>query len=198
MTLLAPGPAFEYRKVDGRNVAEIPHAQGIALPSETGLIRPFGIFAMGSLATMHALAGGRERIEVPLMELPGIACTGMSRPGETLFSSNPVVSLRYYKAGSNGAPETEARIIALDGFGYGVHPGHAGEKPTWYLYGAHLGNTVVDEAGVVVGTSYLPPDQVQEKHFSMARIVDGPLGDPLTDAAHRARWAIPEIVAPAQ
>ncbi|HEV7453775.1 MAG TPA: hypothetical protein VGO07_00785 [Candidatus Saccharimonadales bacterium] len=182
----------EYGPINGANVHNVPHSRGIALPGETGLLRPFAFTAMGRLAVMRAMAGGNEPVDVPVNEIPGFRYNGENQPGESLFSNYPVVSFRYYKADATGAAETHERVVALHGISYGVHPNHAGQAETWYVRGDHLGNRTYDETGTIASADYLPRGRVQEKHFSMACIA-GPLGDPFTDELHRQFYAIPEI-----
>jgi hypothetical protein len=182
----------EYGPITGANVHSVPYSWGIALPGETGLLRPFAFTAMGRLAVMRALAGGNEPVDVHVNEIPGFRYDGENRPGESLFSNYPVVSFRYYKPGTDGGAETHERVVALHGIGYGVHPNHTGQTETWYVRGDHLGSRTYDEAGAIASADYLPRDQVQEKHFSMACIA-GPLGDPFTDELHRQFYTIPEI-----
>lgn len=85
-----------------------------------------------------------------------------------------VVSFLYHKLDSTGALETTERAIIWEGIGFGEHPGHAGQEPTWYLVGPQIGTfdtqtgdfSAVPEAGVI-----------EPKHFSLACITDGPLGE---------------------
>jgi hypothetical protein len=194
MTLhVAPGFGAEYLPVDSTNVADIPYKNGLVLPGETQPLRPYAIMSMGSLAMVRAMAGARETVDVPLVTIPGLKFKGETTRGGNLLSRNPVAAFNYYHADAAGALEQPARLVAVQGFGYGVHPCNYGEEPTWYLRGQHMGSRTFDGNGSETSTTLLPISQVNIEHFSMARIVGGPLGDPLTDAAHRAQWGIAEI-----
>lgn len=77
--------------------------------------------------------------------------------------------------------------------GYGVHSDHRGESPTWYLRGRHVGFSTRDP----MNRDLSPQSRIPKaliKNFSFARIVSGPLGDPLTDADFRRQMGIAEIL----
>lgn len=88
-----------------------------------------------------------------------------------------VLSFLYYKHGDDGKPETTERVIIWTGVGYGVHPGHTGQEPSWYLVGAQIG-TIDPESGQTTGFPDSTTD-ISTKHFSIACITGGPLGEPV-------------------
>lgn len=90
--------------------------------------------------------------------------------------AKPIVSFLYHKLDAQGNLEMDERVIILTGTGYGEHPGHAGQDPTWYLVGAQIG-TIDHETGLFVRS--VDNESVQPKHFSLACISDGPLGEPV-------------------
>ncbi|HSX35373.1 MAG TPA: hypothetical protein VLH84_00390 [Patescibacteria group bacterium] len=107
------------------------------------------------------------------------------------------ISLRYYKPTEDGTPESRYRDLEIHpgtpSICYGVHPDHPGETPTWYVRGRHVGFSRRGDGGanLVPGARFVRPPQI--KSFSIARIVDGPLGDPSTDEVFRMVMGIPEI-----
>ncbi len=88
-------------------------------------------------------------------------------------NTKPIVSFLYHKLDDTGRLETTERAIIFEGVGFGEHPGHKGQPPTWYLVGPQIG-TIDHETGEVVS---MPQADVEipAKHFSMACITDGPL-----------------------
>jgi hypothetical protein len=194
MTLtVARGTGGEYQRISNANVADIPHKSGLLLPGETRPVRPYSVMvAAGGLAMVRAMASGREQIDMPLVAIPGLKYKGevMHRR----LGGQPVVAFNYYKADDQGAVEQQARLVAVEGFGYGVHPDNAGEEPTWYLYGDYIGSRTFNADGTIASRRLFNPP-VEQIDFSMARIVGGPLGDPLTDAAQRAQMGVAEIPA---
>lgn len=112
--------------------------------------------------------------------LPGVHSRGLynsesigSREGKT----EQIVSFLYHKRGEDGQLETTERAIILRGLGYGVHPGHTGQEPTWYLIGPQLG-TIDHETDQIIS---MPEEDmtIPAKHFSLACMVDGPFGEPV-------------------
>ncbi len=118
--------------------------------------------------------------------IPGVRNVGMynvlgwaSHSGQ----SDRIVSFMYHKLGVNGELETTQRAIVLKGFAYGVHPDHAGQEPSWYLVGPQLGT--IDP--VTRQTEGIPDHdmEIPAKHFSVACIVGGPMGEPVLANPHR-------------
>jgi hypothetical protein len=103
--------------------------------------------------------------------LPGVHSRGIYK------MSDRIVSFLYHKTDASGELETTERAIVLQGIGYGEHPNHKGQPPTWYLVGPQIG-TIDHETGRVVS---MPEADIEipAKHFSVACITDGPLGEPL-------------------
>lgn len=97
--------------------------------------------------------------------------------------SHPVVSFNYYKLDKFGDLETNHRLIVWTGTGYGVHPEHAGQNPSWYIVGPQLGTVYPnygDTSGVDAGSSALASAaegngrSTKIKNFSLDCIVGNP------------------------
>jgi len=86
-----------------------------------------------------------------------------------------VVSFLYHKLDANGELETDERIIIMTGIGYGEHPGHPDQPPTWYLVGPQIGaqSRGTDEA---IKLNQLN-QEIPSKNFSIACITGNPLGE---------------------
>ncbi|HSW65864.1 MAG TPA: hypothetical protein VLI54_01855 [Bacillota bacterium] len=184
-----------YGRVDRERALAMPQDTGIpiTLPREA-LVRPFDIFYAGHQGNgygvnMDAFADD-ERNVMPHLSMRSFAGVRILAPVMEHTRIVPVVSFYYYKGGEVGE-----RVIALRGFAYGVHRMHQHtgmrnrpEAPTWYMYGRHIGtrNPWMD-------TVTMLEDSRQVKHFSLARIVRGPLGDPALDVGFRRRMNIPAI-----
>jgi hypothetical protein len=97
--------------------------------------------------------------------------------GEDPEQNLPVVSFLYHKNGPDGRLETIERLIISTGIGYGAHPGHVGQDPTWYLVGAQIG-TFDHGTGQIV-SMVEGEASIETKAFSIACIAGGPLGDPI-------------------
>jgi predicted GNAT family N-acyltransferase len=92
-------------------------------------------------------------------------------------TTHRLISFLYNKRGKDGKPETAERLVAITGKGYGVHPDHIGQAPTWYVVGAQLG-TVDRKTGAVI--SHIgESSKIPIKHFSLSCIVGGPYGEPV-------------------
>ena len=125
---------------------------------------------------MFVITEGPQSVDV----MPGVHHRGMysseglaSRDGK----QERIISFLYHKFGADGQLETTERAIIFMGIGYGVHPGHQGQEPTWYLVGHQLG-TIDPETRQLHGF----PDhdmEIPAKHFSIACITGGPLGEPV-------------------
>lgn len=90
----------------------------------------------------------------------------------------PVVSFLYHKHNSEGELESTERVLVLTGIGYGEHPGHLGQPPTWYLIGADVGR-IDPSSGDFRLTEPGPEHGMLPKSFSLACITNGPFGDPI-------------------
>ncbi len=184
-----------YHPADRGFARAMDPAQGIQLASASGIVavRPYyPLYVEKGVAAVIAYSdeSGHDIMSFSFDRLAGVHF--MDDASEESGAPMPVVSFEYYKPG-----EVDERVVALRGFGFGVHPGHRTtginggmETPTWYMYGRHIGSRTAGTHDVRL----LAPDDQQIKHFSMARFVDGPLGDPSSDAAFRERMRIPEIV----
>lgn len=184
-----------YQAVTSENVHDIPIDAGIAL-ARIGQIRPFGFSKFGKLPYLLAVVGNRSiKTEIGLAGLPGFIPT----PETTDYQATDLVtrfSFQYYKAVEDGYQEEDLRDVEMVPFdttiAYGVLlPDHEGETPTWYLRGRHVGFTTEGENYRLVAGPRI--EQPRYKNFSLARIVNGPLGDPLYDAAFREQMGIAEI-----
>lgn len=112
--------------------------------------------------------------------LPGVHVKGMYNSAgfaEGGEGEKQIISFLYHKRGADGQLETKERAIVLRGIGYGVHPDHAGQDPSWYLIGPQLG-LIDPETGQ---TQDFPESDIEipAKHFSLACITGGPLGEPV-------------------
>lgn len=89
-----------------------------------------------------------------------------------------IVSFLYHKTNpKTGKLEAEERLVIQEGLGFGVHPGHVGQPASWYIVGPQIGTVDRSTGEVHYDTGH--NDLVIPKHFSIACIVDGPLGEPL-------------------
>ena len=183
-----PGRSLEvasYVILGRRNVDRVPPEEGFVHGSQW--LRPFTIGHMPKIVrqklveetgrevpittaepTLWCINQGGLEVPVALGEVPGIRALGsvsVNAGGQV----GADVEFNYYKASPSG-PEREPRRVAAQAIGYGVlnDPGHRYQEPTFYLIGTH-GDTL--------------------KHFSMAQIIGGPLGDPL-DPTFRAIMGI--------
>jgi RimJ/RimL family protein N-acetyltransferase len=100
---------------------------------------------------------------------PGVHTRGVYRESE----DKTIVSFLYNKLSSQGELETSERMILWEGVGYGEHPGHKGQPPTWYLVGPEIGK--IDHKTGELLTTVESGITIPAKHFSMASIVGGPL-----------------------
>lgn len=126
---------------------------------------------------IHIITEDGQLNSVPL---PGIHSRGLYNSGglsEMQGQNEQIVSFLYNKLGEDGQLETSERAIIFRGIGYGVHPGHTGQPPTWYLVGPQIG-TIDHETGQII-TMPEEDTEVSAKHFSIACITDGPLGKPI-------------------
>jgi hypothetical protein len=107
-----------------------------------------------------------------LNPLPGVTQYGKYREANGL--SRPIVSFRYHKLDAEGQLEDVDRVIIQTGIGYGEHDGHPGQPPTWYLVGPQI-STLSRKTGLFTSVE-TDGAIIQPKHFSVACITDGPLG----------------------
>lgn len=85
-----------------------------------------------------------------------------------------VISFLYNKLDANGNPETDERVIIMTGVGYGEHPGHPGQPPTWYLVGPQIGTQSHDiDGGIILNQLDI---EIPSKNFSVACITGNLLG----------------------
>lgn len=108
--------------------------------------------------------------------LVGVQARGWYETGK-IGEPKEIVSFLYHKRGDDGNLETEERAIVLTGIGYGEHPGHVGQEPTWYLVGPQIG-TFDHQTGELL-TFVGDHEAVSPKNFSIACITGGPLGEPV-------------------
>lgn len=106
--------------------------------------------------------------------LPGVRMRGTYSAGDREL---PIVSFLYNKLDSDGQRERDQRVIIATGIGYGVHPGHTGQPPTWYLVGPKVG-TIDHVTGEFV-SSVRHTAETPANNFSIACITNGPFGVPL-------------------
>jgi hypothetical protein len=111
--------------------------------------------------------------------IPGVHAVGMySEAGlDQTGEFTRLASFLYHKQDANGELEKVERVIIYTGTGYGEHPGHPGQPPSWYLVGPQIG-TLDPETKEL---TYLPKEgeEVAAKNFSVACISGGPLGEPI-------------------
>lgn len=156
--------------------------QGLELPRQDSLIRPYG-FTKESLVTAHgvlALDEHDREIVITSTDLPGIDARQFGGVNEDDWST--WYTFLNYKQLSG--PEDLLRTIRPIGFGWGVHEGHRGvidgkvvaapEQPTFYIEGDQMGLSHWDDQGrlVTVGKN------VGRRAFSAWRIFDL-VGDPM-------------------
>jgi hypothetical protein len=177
-----------YTPLDVTNIGLVLPEAGITVPDQPRF-RPYGV-ELNNVPKVLGLDDDGEKVAVTLGRLPGFRLLGEVAIEDSQLW--PVVAIDYYKPG-----EVDARLVALHGFGFGVHPGHRTtgidgqpETPALYAYGTHVGSISRTSRA---NRGMLPPAARQIKHFSLARIVGGPLGDPRRDAAFRKQMGIPEV-----
>jgi len=112
--------------------------------------------------------------------------SGLTFWGDYFISSDkshPVVSFNYYKLDKFGDLETDHRLIVWTGTGYGVHPDHDGQDPSWYIVGPQLGTikpNYTDISGVDAGSKVVASvaegngRSTKIKNFSLDCIVGNP------------------------
>jgi hypothetical protein len=147
-------------------VDRVPPEAGFEYGSD--LLRPFAVGGAPNGAVLWCITGGGLEVSVPLDEVSGVKNLGsvsIAANGRVGFE----VDFRYYKAGFDENPDYKRRVAA-QAIGYGVlnDLSHIDEQPTFYLIG--------QQDGIA-------------KSFSMARITDGPFGDP-RDSGFRTRMGI--------
>jgi hypothetical protein len=86
-----------------------------------------------------------------------------------------VISFLYNKLDTNGNLEKDKRVIIMTGIGYGEHPGHPGQPPTWYLVGPQIGTQSHDTSENIKLNQF--DKEIPSKNFSIACIIDNPLGE---------------------
>lgn len=112
------------------------------------------------------------------------------------------ISFGYYEADQEGFLKydlghcrrlfTDVRIpLGTLSMAYGVHPDNSGEAPTFYIHGEHTGYTREDVTYSRIEESRFADSVIRS--FSLARVINGPIGDPLTDAGFRERMGIENI-----
>ncbi|MCA9324822.1 hypothetical protein KDA23_02000 [Candidatus Saccharibacteria bacterium] len=106
--------------------------------------------------------------------LPGVRYVGeyveTGSQGEPV--NLPVVSFLYHKIGPDGQLETQERVVIWRGVGYGTHPGHSGQEPTYYLSGSQIG--AIDHATGRFSRLETEAQVIASKQFSIDCITDGP------------------------
>lgn len=151
-----------------------PHLIGLANGVPTG-----GYEVVNGSNASIVVAPSMLEMHTPDIEewdmLQGVCVRGTYHSeGESIWN---VVSFLYHKTtGRDGQLETKERLIVLTGIGYGEHPGHPGQPPTWYMVGPQIGTH--DPARGTNELAGLNTD-IAPKHFSVACITGGPLGDPM-------------------
>ena len=187
-----------YRPVTEATVNNFPVEAGIAIDG-IGMVRPYGMRVVGSMGRPYIVA----RVDddpTPRRLSVDDHFSGMSMAPSPDGSHSPDgaarIAFRYYKRAKDGGVEKDYRTIRMPvgeiAFAHGVlTPDHEGEADTWYIRGLHDGHAVNDpDQGLIPGGQIDPPNP---RNFSMARIVNGPLGDPLTNAPFRHEMGIAEI-----
>ena len=101
---------------------------------------------------------------------PGVKIQGQYTSDD---GQHDVISFLYHKLDANGALETAERVIILTGIGYGEHPGHINQPPTWYLVGPQIGT--INEQIELDQLDFNKP--ISSKNFSVACISGNPLGE---------------------
>ena len=153
-------PATElasYVVLDRATVHRIPPDAGFA-HTDSLLLRPFGIGHCPDGQKLWCIDQGGLEVPVPLSSVSGISVHALGTV--SIHADGRVgadVAFAYYK--TRPEEEVATRYVAAEAIGYGVlnAPGHAGEEPAFYLIGS--------EDGI-------------RKHYSMARILNGPFGEP--------------------
>ncbi len=179
-----------YREVTGDIARNMRLSDGIVLPGGER-VRPYAPFYNDEAGVTVLSYGERDNpdniVPFSLGRLTGIYFNG--DVVSELSGLRPVVSFEYYKPG-----DVDERVLVLRGFGFGVHPTHMKtgihgdpEVPTWYMFGEHIGSRRPRGGPITL----LHPTKQEVKHFSLARVVNGPLGDPRTDSGFRGRMNIP-------
>lgn len=187
----------EYRIVTRELLLDgtIPREAAIDLTLTRGeeqkAIRPLKATIHYDDVSLEGLNSDNREVYIPFSKLPGFYVLGSEEIDQPPLSK--VVSFTYFKQ-QTGAEPTD-RILNITGVGYGVHPNHLGvldsvgnveippEKPGWYLIGDQIGT-------INLNTGEVLSDIVGERAFPLARIVEGPLGDPATNADHREKYGI--------
>lgn len=105
---------------------------------------------------------------------------GVTKRGYCVSDSgkSDIVSFLYHKLDGDGNLEETERTIIWKGTGFGEHPGHTGQPATWYLIGPEVGRTD-HETGRLVTDLPEDPVEISSKHFSIACMANGPLGQPI-------------------
>jgi len=182
----------------------VPVESGIHFPDRGIDLRPFEISFGGDMATVWGVDSDGDEAYVGLEKWPGVRVEGTTGSGE---ARQVAVSFRYYKAAQNGRLEYGRRLVLLDRlspFGFGLLlPGrevdqptdHEGEAPTWWLRGQKLGQVGLKERVILANRLEGLPESGGLNNFSVARILDGPLGDP-RDPDFRETMGIREVPIP--
>jgi hypothetical protein len=113
---------------------------------------------------------------VPEDLMPGVYKRG--RYEDWGGNNREVVSFLYHKTTANGRLERIERTIILNGVGYGVHPSHVGQEPTWYLVGPEVARIDPITREVMMSVPE-KSERIQTKNFSVACITRGPFGEPV-------------------
>lgn len=158
--------------VPGTTVRHNPEgSEKVANPDEYRVILGSDSSIRIQLGSIHE----ERRLDKSKDPIPGVYYRGTYTAKEGTLE---IVSFLYHKTNpTTGKLETEERLVVQEGLGYGVHPGHVGQPPSWYIIGSQIGT--VDRSTGQVNYTIWHNAVVDPKHFSIACIVDGLQGESL-------------------
>lgn len=174
LQLAARGSKWFTYELIGERPCPFPSLEGLEHTVEKGDYRKIN----GSDATLLLTPDDLDIIRRPNQHypelLPGVRMQGVYSTGNRDL---PIVSFLYNKLDGNGQRERDPRVIIAEGIGYGVHSGHLGQPPTWYLIGPKVG-TINHQTGEFE-SAIQSATEVPSNNFSIACITGGPFGVPM-------------------